>query len=44
MKEQIDQSIITTFSHLSGNFRIPSRQYDASFEVIHESIHFLTSS
>ena len=36
-------SIATTFYHLSGNCWIPSQKNDASFEAIHESIHFLTS-
>ena len=36
-------SLATTFFHLSGNRRIPSRKNVASFEAIHELIHFLTS-
>ena len=34
----------TTFFHLSVNCWIPSRKNDASFEAIHESIHFFTFS
>ena len=33
-------SLATTFFHLSGNCRIPSRKNDASFGAIHEAIHF----
>jgi len=35
---------IATFSHLSGSVRIPRRKNWSSFEAIHESIQFFTSS
>jgi len=34
----------TTFSHLSGSVRIPRRKNCSSFEAIHVSFQFLTSS
>jgi len=37
-------SLATTFSHLSGSERIPRRKNWSSFEAIHESIQFFTSS
>ena len=37
-------SLATTFSHLSGSVRIPRRKNWSSFEAIHESIQFFTSS
>jgi len=37
-------SLVTTFSHLSGSVRIPCRKNWSSFEAIHESIQFFTSS
>ena len=37
-------SLATTFSHLSGNLRIPSRKNDVGFDAIHESTHFSVSS
>ena len=37
-------SLATTFSHLSGSARIPRRKNWSSFEAIHESIQFFTSS
>ena len=37
-------SLATTFSHLSGSIRIPRRKNWSSFEAIHESIQFFTSS
>ena len=37
-------SLATTFSHLSGNFRIPARKKESSFDAIHEAIHFSNSS
>jgi len=39
-----DPSLATTFSHLSGSVRIPRRKNWSSFEAIHESIQFFTSS
>jgi len=37
-------SLATTFSHLSDSVRIPRRKNWLSFEAIHESIQFFTSS
>jgi len=37
-------SLATTFSHLSGSVRIPRQKNWSSFEAIHESIQFFTSS
>ena len=37
-------SLATTFSHLSGSVRIPRRKNLSSFEAVHESIQFFTSS
>jgi len=37
-------SLATTFSHLSDSVRIPRRKNWSSFEAIHESIQFFTSS
>jgi len=37
-------SLATTFSHLSGSVQIPCRKNWSSFEAIHESIQFFTSS
>ena len=37
-------SLATTFSHLSGSVRIPRRKNWSSFEAIHKSIQFFTSS
>ena len=36
--------LATTFSHLLGSVRIPRRKNWSSFEAIHESIQFFTSS
>ena len=37
-------SLAITFSHLSSSVRIPRRKNWSSFEAIHESIQFFTSS
>ena len=37
-------SLAITFSHLSGSVRIPRRKNWSSFEAVHESIQFFTSS
>jgi len=37
-------SLVTTFSYLSGSVRILCRKNWSSFEAIHESIQFFTSS
>ena len=37
-------SLVTIFSHLSDNLRIPSRKNDVGFDAIHESTHFSVSS
>jgi len=37
-------SLAITFSHLSGSVRIPRQKNWSSFEAIHESIQFFTSS
>ena len=37
-------SMAPTFSHLSGNLRIPSQKNDVGFDAIHESTDFSVSS